>query len=75
MTIAGGKSTGGANGGGITNQALLTITNTTFSGNNAPSVAGGAILNTGSLTLTGCIFSNNTAVGNGGAIEMSPVER
>jgi CSLREA domain-containing protein len=57
---------GGANGGGIWNFGTLTITNSTFSGNQT--YFGGAIDNIGTLDITDSTFSGNSAL-FGGAIE------
>ena len=65
LTVAEGA--GGA-GAGILNRGTLTVTNSTFSGNNAPATsAGGGIANLGTLTVTNSTFSGNTA-GDGGGI-------
>ncbi len=57
-----------ANGGGIVNSGVLTVTNCTFSADSAQ--AGGAIYNQGTLTISGSTFTgNSTSVGGGGAIE------
>ncbi len=68
LTIANG-ATGG--GGGISNSGTFTITNSTFSGNSAPSGFGGAINNVsgGTLTITNSTFSGNSATsGFGGGV-------
>jgi predicted outer membrane repeat protein len=55
------------NGGAIRNTSTLTVTDSTFSGNQATN-AGGAIDNDhGNLTVSGCTFSSNSAI-FGGAI-------
>jgi CSLREA domain-containing protein len=54
-------------GGGIFNFGNLTVTNSTFSGNQATD-KGGAISNGGALTVTNSTFSSNTAGGTGGGI-------
>lgn len=65
MTIINGKETFG---GGIWNQnATTTITNCTFSGNEATSDAGG-IYNTGTMTISNSVVNVNSAVFNGGGI-------
>ncbi len=69
VTISGGNSLGA--GGAIFNsRATLTVTNSTFSGNNAASVGdGGAIFNNGgTVTVTNSTFSGNSASRTGGAI-------
>jgi len=65
LTFTGGSAD---NGGAISNQGNLTVTGSTFAGNNA-TAAGGAIFNQGTLNLTNCTFSGNAAATNGGAIE------
>ena len=84
LTLADGKAkgtsgtTGGnAEGGAISNQGTLTVTNCTFS-DNASGWAGGGIFNdfgAGTLTVTNCIFSGNTgglsATGAGAAIDIA----
>ena len=65
LTIANG--TGG--GGGLFNGGIVTINNSTFSGNSAPGNFGGAI-NTNSqstLTINNSTFSGNSATGGFGA--------
>lgn len=78
LTIANGLATNGAglfNAGGV-----VTVTNSTFCGNNvlgaaAPfyphaggeSVGGGAVANLGVLKLVNCTFTNNSAVGGAGS--------
>src|SRR3989475_8079907 len=69
VTISGGNSLGA--GGAIFNsRATLTVTNSTFSGNNAASVGdGGAIFNNGgTVTVTNSTFLGNSASRTGGAI-------
>lgn len=69
MTIANGAA-GVVAGGGIYNAGTLTISNSTFSGNNASD--GGGIMNNipfgGTLTISNSIFSGNSATVSGGAI-------
>jgi len=58
---------GGFGGGGITNFAMLTVTNSTFSGNSAN--FGGGIENiNGTLTIANSTFSGNSANNFGGGI-------
>jgi len=57
-------------GGGLMNNGVLTVTNSTISGNtvsdpDAVTALGGGILNNGTLTLIGSTVSGNTATGNG----------
>jgi predicted outer membrane repeat protein len=58
---------GGGNGGEITNNASLTLTNCAFNGIVAGN-AGGAIINYGTLTVANSSFSGNQSSSNGGAI-------
>ncbi len=69
LTISNGDTTG--IGGGISNSGTLTITNSTFVGNQA--AVGGAIFNffSGTLAVSNCTFSGNVASGGGGAIQSS----
>ncbi|HRF97669.1 MAG TPA: hypothetical protein PLZ51_20825, partial [Aggregatilineales bacterium] len=66
------QDSNGAEGGGIYNTAgrPLTITNSTFTGNQANfgTAIGGAIYNVGTATITNTIFSNNDYSNLGGAI-------
>ncbi|MCO5206950.1 MAG: hypothetical protein M9928_18215, partial [Anaerolineae bacterium] len=56
------------NGGGIYNNGMLTVTNSTLSGNLSED-SGGAIYNyTGTLTVTNSIFADNSAIAFGGGI-------
>ncbi len=70
-TLSGNGTTDGA-GGAIYNDstAVLTVVNSTFSGNSASAVSagnwGGGIYNQGTLTVTGSTFSGNRAVSGGG---------
>ena len=67
LTIANGKLSGFASGGGISNNSTgtVTVTNSTISGNTAKN--GGGIFNNTSaaLTITNSTISGNTANGNG----------
>jgi predicted outer membrane repeat protein len=58
-------------GGGISNQGVLTVSNTLFSANDGQE-NGGGISNSasGALTITNCTFSSNSAI-SGGAIANS----
>jgi predicted outer membrane repeat protein len=71
VTVTGGLTYHG--GGGIYNHGVLTLTNSTVSGNAAEfwphSIYGGAISNHGVLTLTNSTVSGNTSYLNGGGIE------
>jgi CSLREA domain-containing protein len=64
LTIAHGNA---PQGGGISNEGTLKITNTTFSANST-TVAGGGIFNTGPLTVVNCAFIGNSATAPGGGI-------
>ncbi|MDO8616725.1 MAG: choice-of-anchor Q domain-containing protein [Dehalococcoidia bacterium] len=64
VTIQNGS---GGEGGGIYNVGTLTLTNSTVSGNTAPS-NGGGIYNYSTLTLTNSTVSGNTAPVSGGGI-------
>jgi hypothetical protein len=57
-------------GGGILNLGKLTVQNSTFSGNSAPTIAGGGggINNNGTLTVQNSLFSYNSAISDGGGI-------
>lgn len=63
LIITKGKSIG--NGGGIVNNGLLTIMNSTVLDNSAPS-SGGGIYSIGTLTITNSKISGNSAVYGGG---------
>jgi hypothetical protein len=64
LTVANGWSPGGV--GGVSSYGIVTITNSTFSGNSGD--WGGAIGNYGTLTVNGSTFSGNSAMPAGGAI-------
>ena len=69
LTIQHGSGSGLA-GGGITNTGALTVTNSTFVGNNAS--IGAAIFTDGSaVAVANSTFSGNTASGGGGAIAIA----
>jgi Bacterial Ig-like domain (group 3) len=65
LTIVGGHSNN--SGGGIADNGILALTDSTVSGNSAGS--GGGIYNHGTLTLTDCTVSGNSASVSGGGIE------
>ena len=66
VTIAQGNS---GNGGGVSSNCALTIINSAFTNNTAPTSDGGALYSNSSLTVIQTTFTNNTATGgNGGAI-------
>lgn len=64
ITVTNGKETVG---GGLWNQATATLTNCSFTGNEATSDAGG-VYNTGTMTISNSIISGNSAVFKGGGI-------
>ncbi|HEY5251008.1 MAG TPA: IPT/TIG domain-containing protein [Acidimicrobiales bacterium] len=66
LTIDNGNA-GGGDGGGIDNQATLTVADSTLSNDTAD--FGGGIENSGTLTVSGSTFSNDTAAHSGGGIE------
>jgi predicted outer membrane repeat protein len=77
LTIANGSAAGSITGGGIFNGGTLTVTNSTFSGNNSSEDIcgdflcggqGGAINNGGGGTVTNSTFSGNSASVGGGGI-------
>ena len=55
-------------GGGINNEGVLTVSNTTLDGNSA-STSGGGIDNSGKLTVTNTTFTDNEADVYGGGID------
>jgi hypothetical protein len=74
LTIANGRS---LVGGGVFNSGMLTITDSTISGNTATTAAfhlgGGGIYNdNGTVTVTGCTLSGNSALRLGGGILNDP---
>jgi len=71
LTLTGGKSGSGKNGGAIDNNGTLTVTNSTLSGNSVNGGGGGAIANGGTLTVTNSTLSGNGCYGYGGAIANS----
>jgi hypothetical protein len=65
LTIASGNASNSF-GGGIFNNATLTLANDTISGNSA-AFGGGGVASAGPLTLTNCtIFANSSGTGGGG---------
>jgi hypothetical protein len=70
LTVTGGAG-GGGNGGGIFKKSgVLTLTDSTVSGNTG-SGGGGIYEGSGTLTLTDCTVAGNTASNFGGGIEVS----
>ena len=76
LTIANGNTEGGP-GGGISNNGVLTVTNSSFNDNSAGGNAGGAISNSGTFVVSGSSFTGNSSssgdTGVGGAINNSGV--
>jgi hypothetical protein len=75
FTITGGSTPSGEQGGGIVNDATVTVTNSTFTGNTATGSSngdGGGIANPDatSMTLVGDTFTNNTAGEFGGGVDI-----
>jgi hypothetical protein len=74
LTIANGN-TGGEPGGGISNNGVLTVTNSSFNDNSTGGNAGGAINNSGTLVVSASSFIGNSSIsssgdaGIGGAID------
>ena len=70
VTIRNGQTVDGA--GGIANSGILSLTNSTVSGNNSGSglnsSSGGGIFNSGTLTLTNSTVSGNSTTFDGGGI-------
>jgi hypothetical protein len=58
----------GQGGGGIENFGILTVTNSTFSGNTAAGFGGGGIENQGTVKVTNSTFSGNSASTGAGGI-------
>jgi hypothetical protein len=67
MAVVGGSETE-ATGGGIANYGVLSVTNSTFSGNQAPAGDGGAIQSAAPSTVTNSIFANSTGGNCSGSI-------
>src|SRR5262249_48768584 len=65
LTITGGNAGPSGNGGGISNQGKLTLTDCTISDNSALDALGGGIYNTGRLTVIDSTISDNST-GAGG---------
>jgi hypothetical protein len=68
VTLEHGLATGQENGGGLSNAASLTVSNTVFSADRSQH-DGGAVFNKGSLTLNDATFSGDSASSAGGGIE------
>jgi hypothetical protein len=76
LTIANGNS-GGGPGGGISNNGVLTVSNSSFNDNSTAGNEGGAINNSGTLVVSASSFTGNSSssgdTGVGGAINNSGV--
>lgn len=71
-TVSENEST--VDGGGVLNTGMLTVVNSTISGNTAPAGnGGGGLRNTGSATVTSSTVSGNLAASDGGGIVNSNV--
>ena len=66
LTIADGNAGEGGGGGIYNNYGTLSVSNSTFSGNQATTYAGGGIYNIGTLTVSNSTFSGNSATGSYG---------
>ena len=68
ITVSGGANTSlYGRGGGLQNSGILTLTNSTVSGNSTGQYGnGGGVSNTGTLTLTNSTVSGNSASSGGG---------
>ena len=72
LTIANGTSPASDAGGGIYNKTgTVTISNSTFSGNNAAIFGGGLCNEGGTVTITNSTFSGNNAIQGGGVFNDS----
>jgi len=75
LTLENGSVSGTpVQGGGIVNNGTLTVTNCTFSGNqavgnNGENGEGGGIFNSGTLTVSSSTLSDNHAIGGSGSVE------
>ncbi|MEK6281956.1 MAG: Ig-like domain repeat protein [Acidobacteriota bacterium] len=69
LTISAGNLTAvNENGGGILNNGLLTLSNSTVSGNNVMAGSGGGIYSLGDLTINSSAIVGNDAAGEGGGV-------
>jgi uncharacterized repeat protein (TIGR01451 family)/CSLREA domain-containing protein len=66
VTVRNGDAGPGEDGGGIRNEAALSLSTVTITGNRAAD--GGGVYSAGPFTASSATFSNNTATGQGGAI-------
>ena len=66
LTITGGNASSG--GGGIYNDGVLTVSDSTITGNTTSSGGGGGILNLASLTLKNSSIANNTVASIGAGL-------
>jgi hypothetical protein len=62
--VAGFIGGGGDKGGGISSAGVLTLTDSTISGNQAGLGGGGVANENGTMTITRCTISNNSATGD-----------
>ena len=68
LTITGGVTSASA-GGGILNEGLLSLSNSTVTGNSA--VDGGGVSNLGTMSMSGDTVNSNTATDAGGGVSNS----
>ena len=66
LTIIGGNSGTGGDGGGILSLGDLTLDEVTLAGNVADGVGGGVFMQSGALTVANSTFDGNTATDGGG---------
>jgi hypothetical protein len=72
LNINNGYASNGGNGGAITNFGSITVTGSTFTGNQATTAGGGIYNAGGTLTIVNSTFSSNVSAGGfGGAIDNS----
>ncbi|MCI0456387.1 MAG: hypothetical protein L0Z62_05345 [Gemmataceae bacterium] len=69
--LAADRGRGDSGGGGINNDATLTVTNCTLSGNSTTWTGGGIDNNWGTLTVSNSTLSGNSATRDGGGIHNS----
>jgi predicted outer membrane repeat protein len=70
VTLANGVSTAAGQGGAITNNGTLVLSNSAILGSNS-ATGGGGVANAGNLTVNGSLLSGNSTAGCGGAIYSS----
>jgi alpha-tubulin suppressor-like RCC1 family protein len=71
LTIASGYTQAYGQGGGVTNDGMLTVANSTFTGDVSGDLGGGGIYNSSTLKVDNSTFSGNTGGFDGGAIYSS----